>query len=134
MQEEQDDEISDRDTMGGPITDQPTGASEGAMPEQGAHQARCSVAEGSAPLRFFWEQNYEIGDGVHWALNDTESRKEGKVSCCYMVLFADYPTAIDGKPVGEQFMPALIARLLTEHYAKQNTEVRHEPKSGGSKP
>lgn len=48
MKEEQDDESSDRDTMGGPITDQPAGASEGALSEQGAHKARCSVALGSA--------------------------------------------------------------------------------------
>lgn len=54
MKEEQDDESSDRDTMGGPITDQPAGASEGALSEQGAHKARCSVAAGSA-LDFAWQ-------------------------------------------------------------------------------
>jgi len=48
MKEEQDDESSDRDTMGGPITEQPAGASEGAATEQQAQQARRSVAEGSA--------------------------------------------------------------------------------------
>ena len=48
MNEDQDDEISDRDTMGGPITDQSEGASEGAMHDQQAHEARCSVALGSA--------------------------------------------------------------------------------------
>jgi hypothetical protein len=95
---------------------------------QGPATGVAAVTACSAPLRFFWEQNYEIGDGVHWALNDTESRKEGKVSCCYMVLFADYPTAMDGKPVGEQFMPALIVRLLNEHYAKQN--AAHQPRRG----
>lgn len=76
-------------------------------------------ATGSAP-RFFWKQCYEIDEEeVHWALCDTESEKAGKCSCAYMVLLADYPNAIDGKPVGEQDMPALIARLLTEHYAKE---------------
>ena len=77
------------------------------------------LATGSAP-RFFWKQCYEIDEEeVHWALCDTESEKDGKCSCAYMVLLADYPNAIDGKPVGEQDMPALIARLLTEHYAKE---------------
>lgn len=80
-------------------------------------------ATGSAP-RFFWKQCYELDDGeIHWALCDTESAPKGQCSCCYMVLLADYPTAIDGKPVGEQYMPALIARLLTEHFAKQNTKT-----------
>lgn len=52
MKEEQDDESSDRDTMGGPINDQPAGASEGAAPEQQAQQARCCCGAGlgeSAP-------------------------------------------------------------------------------------
>lgn len=52
MKEEQDDETSDRDTMGGPITDQPAGASEGASPDQQAQQARCCCGDGlggSAP-------------------------------------------------------------------------------------
>ena len=77
------------------------------------------------PVRFFWMQNYEIGDGFHWALNDTESQKEGKISCCYMVLFADYKNAADGRTVGEQDMPALIVRLLNEHYAKK--QETHTP-------
>lgn len=83
-----------------------------------------AVSTGSAPLRFFWKQCYEIDDGeIHWALCDTESEQNGMCSCCYMVLLADYPNAIDGKPVGEQHMPALIARLLTEHFAQQNKQI-----------
>ena len=79
-----------------------------------------AVPTGSAP-RFFWKQCYELDDGeIHWALCDTESEPKGQCSCCYMVLLADYPKAIDGKPVGEQYMPALIARLLTEHFAQPN--------------
>lgn len=62
MKEEQDDETSDRDTMGGPITDQPAGASEGAPSEQRAQQARCSVAPGSAFVisarALYWATQY----------------------------------------------------------------------------
>lgn len=64
-------------------------------------------------------------DEVHWALRDTESTKEGKVTCAYMVLLSNYPTALDGKPVSEQFMPALIVELLNAHFATPN--VPHEP-------
>lgn len=59
---------------------------------------------------------------MHWALNDTHSTREGKVSCCYMVLFADYPTCIDGKPLSEQSMPKRIVDLLNgdaSHSAQQ---------------
>lgn len=66
---------------------------------------------------YFWKQCYEIGDSVHWALCDSVSEKEGKVSDCYMVLFADYPTAMDGRPVGKQDMLQRIADLLNGHAA-----------------
>lgn len=62
---------------------------------------------------YFWKQCYGMDENVwHWALCDTESEKYGKVSCAYMVLLADYPNGMDGKPVGEQFMPARIIEAL----------------------
>lgn len=67
-------------------------------------------------MRYYWKQCYGMADGVyHWALCDDESQKEGKVSCAYMVLLADNPNGIDGKPVGEQFMPARIIDALNTH-------------------
>jgi hypothetical protein len=69
-------------------------------------------AQGAAPT-YSWKQIYGMGDGVfHWALCDNESERDGKVSCAYMVLLADYPTGMDGKPVGEQFMPKKITEAL----------------------
>ena len=65
-----------------------------------------------APPRYFWQQNYEIGNSLHWALNDTYSTQEGKISCCYMVLFAEYPTCMDGRSLSEQTMPKTIIDLL----------------------
>jgi hypothetical protein len=54
-----------------------------------------------------------MGDDIwHWALCDTDSQKEGKVTCAYMVLLADYPNGVDGRPVGEQFMPKRIVDAL----------------------
>jgi len=66
--------------------------------------------------RYFWEQRYEMPNGhVHWALCDTNSEKEGKVSCAYMVLFADYPTCCDGRPLSEQTIPKRIVELLNRY-------------------
>ena len=75
----------------------------------------------SAPT-YSWEQCYEIGDDLHWALVDDEHDKTGQVACAYMVLHASYPNACDGKPVCEQFLPALIVKLLNEHFASQNSK------------
>lgn len=61
---------------------------------------------------YYWAPKYQIGSDMHWALCDTASDKEGKVSCCYMVLLANYRNAMDGRPVGKQDMPARIAALL----------------------
>ena len=68
--------------------------------------------EPASPPRYFWEQNYQIGDSFHWALNDTHSTQEGMVSSAYMILLADYATCMDGKPLSEQFMPKKIVDLL----------------------
>lgn len=66
--------------------------------------------------KWFWKQSYEMPDGsLHWALCDTDSEKEGKVSCCYMVLLADYATCSDGLPVSEQPLPKRIVTLLNRH-------------------
>lgn len=71
-----------------------------------------------APTRYYWKQCYGMDEGVfHWALCDDESAKEGKVSCAYMVLLADYPNGVDGKPVGQQFIPAKIIDALNSHAA-----------------
>ncbi len=79
-----------------------------------------------APPRYFWHQNYEVGDSMHWALNDTHSTQEGKVSCCYMVLLADYPTCMDGKPLSEQDMPKRIVELLNSQSEIRNLRNSHE--------
>jgi hypothetical protein len=80
-----------------------------------------------SPPVFRWEQCYEMGGGsVHWALcdsaTDADSEREGtghRVSCGYMVLLADYPQCMDGRLLSEQHLPALIVRLLNEHYARK---------------
>ncbi len=96
---------------------------------------RCAPVPGSADSnspRFYWKQCYETGHGqYHWALCDTQTDARGephRVTCGHMVLLADYPKGIDGRPVGEQEIPALITRLLTEHFerlsAKSNDQVQ----------
>lgn len=76
-------------------------------------RAAGQAAQGNVP-HYYWAPKYQIGDDVHWALCDTESDKEGKVSCAYMVLRANYQNGIDGKPVGKQDMLVRIAELLNE--------------------
>jgi hypothetical protein len=53
-----------------------------------------------------------MDDGLHWAICDTESDKEGNVSCAYLVLDATYPECCDGQPLSAQSMPRRIANLL----------------------
>ena len=96
------------------------------------------VAPGCEPFgikawpRYFWQQNYEIGDeSMHWALNDTHSTQEGKVSCCYMVLFANYPTCMDGKPLSEQPMPKRIIDLLNSEHEMQASHASDQAKIKG---
>lgn len=93
-------------------------------------------AHGSPPV-FRWEQCYEMG-GIHWALCDTatdeECEREGgphRVSCAYMVLAADYDRCMDGRTINEQFLPALIVRLLNEHYAREANDQTQQ--LGGGK-
>lgn len=62
--------------------------------------------------RYYWDQCYELGPSIHWALCDDESREDGLVSCAYMVLAAEYETCMDGRPLPEQFMPKKIVDLL----------------------
>lgn len=78
--------------------------------------------------RFYWKQSYEIGNRVHWALHDTKTDEErprmSRVTCPYMVLYAAYPVAINGKPVSEQYWPKLIAELLTAHFSANDRAER----------
>jgi len=64
------------------------------------------------PKRYYWKQCYELDNGTHWALCDTESDKFGRVSDLYLVLHCHYPTCIDGQPLSEQELPKRIVDLL----------------------
>jgi len=73
--------------------------------------------------RYYWEQCYEMGNNrVHWALCDTESAKEGRVSCLYMILKATYRKA-DGVLVSDQPMLKRIIRLLNEDEERQEAQA-----------
>ena len=88
----------------------------------------------SAPIRFYWKQCYEIGDDVHWALCDTDTdiRSHGCVSSFYTILEAKSKLGVDGRPVEQQEILALIAKLLTDHYSKPNpTGQASDHKNGG---
>lgn len=73
------------------------------------------------PRKFYWQQVYEFDGRKHWALCDSQTDSEPKpirVTCPYMILIAHHPNGFNGQSVDEQYFPALIAQLLTEHYAK----------------
>jgi len=66
--------------------------------------------------RYFWKQCYEMPNGdLHWALCDTDSEKEGRVSCAYMVLGADLSDVLRREPVSEQTIPKRIVELLNRY-------------------
>ncbi len=80
----------------------------------------------AVPIRFYWKQCYEIGGEVHWALCDTKTdseSKERRVSSCYTILETCYPVGVDGRPVDQQEILQLIAKLLTDHYSNQNVRA-----------
>jgi hypothetical protein len=59
-----------------------------------------------------WKQNYEIGRGrKHWAISDTESEKEGRVSCAAIVLRLCEPTWL-GFPFDQEPLPRRIIAAL----------------------
>ena len=66
-------------------------------------------------LQWYWKQSYDMGSSVHWALNDTDSDKGGRVSSAYMVLAANYPLCCDGLPLSEQPLPKRIIELLNRY-------------------
>ena len=83
----------------------------------------------SAPTVFRWEQCYEVEGEMHWALRDSatdaEVAAEGgfdRVSSAHMVLLHSCHKCLDGRPLPEQELPALIVHLLNEHFAKGGTE------------
>lgn len=83
-----------------------------------------------SPPVFRWEQCYQIGNETHWALKDTETDADGapaRVSSSCMVLAHSDPNGFDGRPLNEQFLPALIVQLLNEHYAKSVTSDQQSP-------
>lgn len=61
--------------------------------------------------RYYWDRVYEIRK-KHWALCDTESAKEGRVSDHNLVLHSSSPTSVDGNPLSEQELPKRIVDLL----------------------
>ena len=69
-----------------------------------------------APPRFRWEQCYELGNRVHWALCDTQTDADApphRVSCLEMILWDHHSPDLPN-----QLMPKLIVELLNAHYAK----------------
>ncbi len=80
------------------------------------------------PRKFRWEQCYEMCDGeIHWALKDTATDADsaadgcgGRVTCAYMVLLQSCPHGLDGRPLDQQVMPALIVELLNKHFANSS--------------
>ena len=80
------------------------------------------------PRTFRWEQCYEMVDGeIHWALKDTATDADsadgcGRVTCGYMVLLESCSHGLDGRPLDQQFMPALIVELLNKHFETESIE------------
>jgi hypothetical protein len=80
----------------------------------------CAAASGSPPV-YRWDQCWQDNEGAwHWALCDTVTDQciPKRVSCGYMVLHHTLPLGWDDRPIPEQSLPALIVRLLNDHYAK----------------
>ena len=73
--------------------------------------------------QYFWEQCYEIGNQVHWALCDSESKRGGLITDHLLVLFNSSPEIIDGRPLSEQPMPKLIVDLLNKHEYGIDNEI-----------
>ena len=74
------------------------------------------------PVRFRWELCYELEDGKHWALcdTDTDARFAGRgrhVSSADLVLVKTSPNKIDGQRFGTSGLPKLIVDLLNAHAA-----------------
>lgn len=82
-------------------------------PLEGAEGARSAV-QPVVIRRYYWAQCYELDDGKHWALCDDVSDQGNRISDLYLVLEANYPTSMYGRPISEEPMLARIVRLLNE--------------------
>ena len=82
------------------------------------------------PRRFRWEQNYELHNGIHWALSDTHTdagSPEGSVTCASMILLNHWSHNLQN-----EFFPKLIVELLNKHF-QEEFDKANLPGSGESK-
>lgn len=76
---------------------------------------KCEIDLGEKQMKYFWKQCYKIGDDIHWALCDTESEKENRVTSTLLVLHHSLPKYLGQEVESQHFMKKIIGLLNNDH-------------------